>query len=145
MDDLSDVIAELTGDTEPIPEFREVAYYDRKMDCLMYLNEDTAYRAERISGLLTVLWSQEDEDKLVGLKLKGFGWLYGKAVESGALGEEQFGEFIRWLELALYESAKGMMEEYLMAGQRELAPRVRQIVQSAKIPDEEFAPLRAAA
>jgi hypothetical protein len=51
--------------------FKAEARYYSGMDFLLYLNEDCSYRADRVDSSLTLLWHPY-EDKLVGLKLKGF-------------------------------------------------------------------------
>jgi hypothetical protein len=51
--------------------FSPKACYHRSMDFLIYLNEDCSYRADRVDQFLTLLWHPHEE-RLVGIKLKGF-------------------------------------------------------------------------
>jgi len=55
--------------------FEPAAQYHAAMDCVIYIKEDVAYRADRVDGYLTLLWHPR-EDRIVGVKLKGFCWLY---------------------------------------------------------------------
>ena len=55
--------------------FFPVARYHPEMDVIQYLNEDCSYRAERVDGVLTILWDPY-EDRLVGIALKGFRYLF---------------------------------------------------------------------
>jgi hypothetical protein len=45
------------------------------MDCVIYLQQDLAYRADRVDGFLTLLW-HPDQDALIGVKIKGFRWIF---------------------------------------------------------------------
>lgn len=52
-------------------EFAPSAVYYSEMDFLLYLNQDCSYRADRVDAYLTLLWHPY-EDKVVGIRLKGF-------------------------------------------------------------------------
>jgi hypothetical protein len=51
--------------------FVAITRYYAPMDYLLYLTEDVSYRADRVDEFLTVLWHPY-EDRLIGLKFKGF-------------------------------------------------------------------------
>ena len=48
-------------------EFSPVSRYYPEMDYLLYLKEDCSYRADRVDGVLTLLWHPYRE-QLVGLR-----------------------------------------------------------------------------
>lgn len=59
-----------------LPEnFDKKASYYRAMDFLEYVSEDTTVVAERVDGFLTVLLAADDR-RLVGFRLKGFGFAF---------------------------------------------------------------------
>jgi hypothetical protein len=60
---------------EPFGAFEPCARYHASMDCVIYLNEDLSYRADRVDQFLTILWHPEME-LAVGIKLKGFRFLF---------------------------------------------------------------------
>jgi hypothetical protein len=60
---------------QPWPEFQKSARYYAPMDVLLYLEEDVAYRADRVDPFLTLLWHPY-EQRAVGIKLKGFRCIY---------------------------------------------------------------------
>ena len=68
-------------------EFKPLARYFPEMDFLIYLNEDCSYRADRVDAFLTVLWHPE-RDALVGIKLKGFRFLFRAPLRIGELPED---------------------------------------------------------
>lgn len=56
-----------------IPEaFAPRACFFEPMDCIVYLKEDVSYRAVRLSPHVTVLIDPYDQNKAVGVKIKGF-------------------------------------------------------------------------
>lgn len=76
MGTMSAIINLLPEEWRPKPgEFAKVARYYPSMDFVLYVNEDCTYRADRVDTFLTVLW-HPTEDRLVGLKLKGFRFLF---------------------------------------------------------------------
>lgn len=68
-------LAWLGGDDVEIAEFEPMAQYFVGMDYLLYITEDCSYRADRIDGWLTLL-RHPAEDRLVGIKLKGFEFIF---------------------------------------------------------------------
>jgi len=61
-------------------EFRPTRYFSA-IDAMIYLREDVSYRAERVDPFLTVLW-HPTEERLVGVKLKGFRFLFDRILDS---------------------------------------------------------------
>lgn len=84
--------------------FVVTAKYLRSMDQLVFLDSDAHYRADRVDAYLTLFWAPDDDQKLVGLKLKGFGYLFESLKKLCAVGEDDFVPFVKWLELALVVS-----------------------------------------
>jgi hypothetical protein len=68
-----------------IPEFVPAARYYAPMDSVVYLKEDVSYRADRIDAFLTLLWHPH-EDRAVGLKIKGFRFLFDRWQAIAAAG-----------------------------------------------------------
>ena len=64
-----------------ISPFEPRALYYETMDFLLYLQEDLPYRADRIDPFLTLLWHPY-EDRAIGVKIKGFRFLFDKSVPS---------------------------------------------------------------
>jgi hypothetical protein len=87
-------------------QFTAGARYYEAMDCVIYLNDDVSYRADRVDAFLTLLWHPED-DRAVGVKLKGFRWLFqrlqafGRDEKETAMTEEQFVPLVKAIEVAL--------------------------------------------
>lgn len=80
--------------------FAPVARYYPTMDFLLYLNEDCSYRADRVDPFLTLLWHPY-ENKLVGIKLKGFKFLFERLKALCELEDNQFFPIIKAIELAV--------------------------------------------
>ena len=144
MVDLSDMLHEITGG-ESTPDFRPVAYYDGKMDALMYVNANCSYKAERINQYVTVLWHPYDNSRPVGFKLKGFRHLFGRLVAAGAIDESEFGSFIAWFKLILAITAEEKLDEVKVKrferARIHLMPEARKVT----IPREQIEELRQAA
>ena len=95
---------------EAIGGFVPVARYYPNMDFLLYLNEDCSFRAERVDAFLTVLWHPQEE-KLVGLKLKGFAFIFERLRHVMEFKDTDFVPLVKALEFTL----TGGMAERLMA------------------------------
>lgn len=74
---------------DALPKFRPGVFFLPEMDSLIFLKEDEDYRADRVDQILTLLW-HPTEPKLVGIKLKGFRWIYQHLLEVGAIAENNF-------------------------------------------------------
>jgi hypothetical protein len=70
--------AEMVGQT--FPPFEPSARYYGPMDYILYLEEDVAYRADRVDRFLTLLWHPY-EDRAIGVKLKGFRFIFERMRE----------------------------------------------------------------
>src|SRR5216684_613546 len=88
-----------------IKEFTPCARYYETMDLLLYLQEDLSYRADRVDEFLTLLWHPQ-EDRAIGVKLKGFRFLFQRlkaalAAQNVQLGEGVFMSLVAALEVAM--------------------------------------------
>ncbi len=81
--------------------FKPVARYFEALDCVIYLNEDVSYRADRVDTYLTLLWHPY-ADRVVGVRFKGFKFIF-RQLQSimGGLKEAPFLPLIKVLELVL--------------------------------------------
>ena len=80
--------------------FVPVARYFPDMDYVLYLNTDCSYRADRVDTFLTVLWHPQ-EDKLVGVKLKGFRFIFSQLQKIIELKDNDFVLLVKAIEIAL--------------------------------------------
>ena len=60
--------------------FPSSARYYEPMDYILYLEMDTAHRADRVDRFLTLLWHPY-EDRAIGVKLKGFRFVFERMRE----------------------------------------------------------------
>ncbi len=105
---------------EALKPFGKCARFYGPMDHILYLEEDVAYRADRVDPFLTLLWHPEEE-RAVGVKLKGFRFLFERMKEilrarGVGISDDGFPYLVLALEVALTAGAGAT----LMAGaQRE--------------------------
>lgn len=96
---------------QPQPEGgydRPVVCHHDSMDFILYLEDDLAYRADRVDSYLTVLWHPHDE-RIVGLKLKGFRY----AFDGLKLDESAFVPLVRVVSELLMEGwARAIIDKY---------------------------------
>lgn len=85
-----------------VPKFVAGAKYDADMDFLLYLQEPLSYRADRVDAFLTLLWHPRD-DRMIGVKLKGWRLMFGEMKEKLGLQESAFFPLVDALEFALAE------------------------------------------
>lgn len=85
------------GDDE---RFQPVARFYPNMDFLLYVSEDCSYRADRVDMFLTLLWHPYDE-RVVGIKLKGFRFIFDRVKATLGLEDAQFLPLVQALEVAL--------------------------------------------
>lgn len=78
-DDFAKAMMLLAGSAE---DFNPTAYYDSDGDCIEFLISPEPFFAERIDDLLTVYWSQENNQQLVGAVLKGISKFFEETVRS---------------------------------------------------------------
>ena len=101
--------ADQLTDTSPGQTFVPGAQYYPAMDCLLYLEEDVSYRADRVDEFLTLLW-QPYSLRLVGLKLKGFHARFESLTESVDLDE---GHFLKLIDVVTFFLIQGGAREIM--------------------------------
>jgi hypothetical protein len=81
--------------------FEPGARYFDAIDIVVYLEEDIAYRADRVDPFLTLLWHPSKEEA-IGVKLKGFRFLFERmqAIRRGVTDSE-FPALVDALEVAM--------------------------------------------
>ncbi|MEI7511894.1 MAG: hypothetical protein WCK01_00330 [Candidatus Uhrbacteria bacterium] len=124
--------------------FRPVAQYHPEMDCMLYLREDCSYRADRVDLFLTLLWHPY-EQRAVGIKLKGFRFLFEQVRRIHNLQPEGFISVATALEISL---AGGIAETIMNDAARSRVVRLydearRVVASDARLPATEL--LQAAA
>jgi hypothetical protein len=92
-----------------VPEFTPSIWFEPEMDALMLMTENTVYRSDRIDEFLT-LFENPETHQIIGLKLKGFRWLYKYLVEIGDIEHDHF-VMVVWLldaamRISVYEAQK---------------------------------------
>ncbi len=98
-----------------IKEFIPCARYIEPMDVVVYIQEDLAYRADRVDPFLTLLWHPH-EQRAIGFKLKGFRWLFANLQEilkeqSVGLEEDSFLSMISAIQFAMVAGGGAMLEK----------------------------------
>ncbi len=120
--------------------FEPCAKYFEAMDTLIYLEEDVAYRADRVDPFLTLLW-HPDKNEAIGVKLKGFRYLFEclQEVAEGLgrkLDESQFLPLIAALEMAMTAGLGAVItadaEKDRMAERRAKYEQARSLVKRAQ-------------
>ncbi len=131
----------LTGSragNEHTEKFIPVARYQPAMDSLVYINEDCSYRADRVDIYLTLLWHPY-EDRLVGIKLKGFKFVFEKLKSIMSLKDEDFLLLTKALELAM---VGGAAEVIMRRAEKERIERkykeACEFARDIKVPSEEL-------
>jgi hypothetical protein len=119
-----------------IKPFVACARYYEPMDLLMYLEEDLSYRADRVDAFLTLLWHPH-EDRAIGVKLKGFRFLFERArailaAQNIQLGEAAFLSLVTALEIAMTALGSAVMAEAERKRCEEGYERARQLLKSVK-------------
>jgi len=95
-----------------LERFAPVARFYPSMDFMLYLKEDCSYRADRIDPFLTILLHPH-EDKPVGIKIKGFRFIFERLKALIEIKEEQFLPLIKAIEVALVGGmAEAMMKDH---------------------------------
>jgi hypothetical protein len=83
--------------------FESAAKYFDAMDVLVYLEEDVAYRSDRVDPFLTLLW-HPSKNEAIGVKLKGFRFLFERIQalrKSERVEESEFLSLVYALEVAI--------------------------------------------
>lgn len=79
------------------------AWFDPNMDQLIYMKESIPYRTDRVDWFLTLFWHGQEE-RLVGMKFKGFRAVFDLLVKRYGLHEDDFIPLIRFIEYGLTTS-----------------------------------------
>jgi hypothetical protein len=134
-------LAATTGCAQSAKSFSPVARYYPNMDYLLYLKEDCSYRADRVDGFLTLM-IRPDSDELVGIKLKGFRFLFERIKGILEIPDAQFVPLAKALEIALVGAAgQQMMAHAERKNYERVQARYRQAREFAAgvdIPSEEL-------
>lgn len=117
--------------------FVPCARYYEAMDYLLYLEEDVAHRADRVDSFLTLLWHPTD-DRVIGVKLKGFRFLFGRIKEilsplGVELSNQQFLPLMTAIEAAATTVGTSMLAEAQKQRLEERYDRAREFVKTAKV------------
>ena len=101
-----------------VPEpFKPHARYLADMDMLMFLTEDCSYATERVDAYLSLFW-HPTEDRVVGLKLKGFKHVFNKIKDGMGATDEHWVSIYKVLEQVftrLMSESEGAKVQYTYA------------------------------
>lgn len=106
---LDQIAPEFVGNK--VPEFVPGARYYADLDYLLYMQECRSYRADRVDDFLTVLW-HPDEDRLIGVKFKGWRLMFDELKEKMGWEDEDFFPLVKALEYGLVEAIARYIEKY---------------------------------
>lgn len=125
--------------------FSPKARYYPALDFLMYLNKDCSYRADRVDSWLTLLLDPQ-EDVLVGLRLKGFKFLFErlkaiKGPQQHEISKWDWKDFISFLEVALTLHGEDLLKDISQDLKKKYAD-ARQFAEKEKINIESSEDLR---
>jgi hypothetical protein len=116
-------------------DFEACARYYPPMDCVIYLREDVAYRADRIDEFLTLLWHPSD-NIAVGVKIKGFRALFNTLSEVAAaagrpIPDGAFTPLMSTIEVAMTMRFGGALTDKMEQSRLEEHKRVRSLYAQA--------------
>jgi hypothetical protein len=139
---MEEFFAESVGG-EAWAEFQPSARYYAPMDVVVYLREDVAYRADRIDPFLTLLWHPYEE-RAVGVKLKGFRFIYDRAREilaSRGIPDQADGflSLITAFEVAITAGGSAMMTAAEQQRRRERYDAARHLLLDVRLSVREMA------
>ena len=121
---MTDTMLAALADGQKLGPFRAAARYDRGMDHLVYLTEDVSYVADRVDRFLTILW-HPSENRLVGIKLKGFRYLFTTVRATWKhLTERHFSQVITLVEFAM---AAGVGREVMRKAEAEAKAKAEEL------------------
>jgi hypothetical protein len=118
-------------------QFTAGARYYEAMDCVIYLNEDVSYRADRVDSFLTLLWHPK-HDHAVGIKLKGFRWLFQRwqafcrDEKDTSVSDEQFVPLVKAIEVALTARLGEIITNDAESDRKEERVRIERSYQKAR-------------
>ena len=119
-------------------KFKPHSRYHAGMDFLLYLKEDVSYRADRVDAFLTLLWHPY-EDRLVGLKLKGFHFIFQRVKSILDLKNRDFLPLVKALEVALTGGvAECMMNALEQQRIEEKYQKAKEFAKRVRVPPEEW-------
>ncbi len=123
-----------------VAEFRPMARYFGPIDAMIYVRDDVSYRADRVDPFLTVLW-HPTEDRLVGVKLKGFRFLFERlSAVAPEVSTNDFLPLVKALEIAL---AAGVGEVLTDGLEKKLQrdrkyEQARQLIRDVSVPNRDL-------
>lgn len=118
--------------------FKPVARYYSSMDFLLFLKEDVSYRGDRVDPFLTVLW-HPTEDRLVGIKLKGFRFIFERLKSILDLKDDQFLPVVKALEIAMVGGlGQAFIDKHEKQRARELYEKAKEVSQGAHFDPKEL-------
>jgi hypothetical protein len=140
-----DFLKEVSPHSE-IPQFFPCARYYAPMDLLIYLQEDLSYRADRVDEFLTLLW-HPSEDRAIGVKLKGFRFLFQRltaalAAQNVQLGDGVFVSLVAALEIAMTSLGSAVVAQAERERREQSYERARELLKTVQF---DTAPMAAAA
>lgn len=119
-------------------QFFPVARFHPEMDIIQYLTEDCSYRAERVDGTLTLLWHPY-EQRLVGVAIKGFHFLFQRVKEQHGVSDKMFLPLVDFIQAALENGAGDeIMEEATRRKRQEQYDTAKRFTATAGVPAEEL-------
>ena len=137
---MTDFVQALFGDDiQRVGDFEPTAKYYHAMDFLLYLREDCSYVADRVDPFLTVLYHPHARSQIVGIKLKGFRFLFDQLRKvADDLNDTDFLPVVKFIEMAL---VAGMAEAYIaqnMGRIRKSYNEARQLVEHVTFDSREL-------
>jgi hypothetical protein len=96
------------------------ARYYEPMDCIVYVEEDTSHRSDRVDRFLTLLWHPYEE-RAIGVKLKGFRFIFERTrqileAQGVPISESEFVPLITAFEVA---TTAGLGNALMTSAERE--------------------------
>lgn len=91
--------------TQPVAPFVSAAKYYARMDMMVFLQTDVAHRSEPVDAFLTVLLHPENDEEVIGIKLKGVRHTFEEVRKRWNLTDE---DFILWHEVLAVALERGL-------------------------------------
>lgn len=102
---------DLCFDIGAVEQFQPHAKYHHGLDMVVYLAEDCSYTSEPVDGFLTIFWNPS-RDRLVGVKLKGFRYLFHRLKAKHKWSDDMFLPLVQVIEATLESGlAENIMQE----------------------------------
>ena len=119
--------------------FQPIAAYFSAMDFVLYLREDCAFREDRIDATLTILLHPQ-EDRAVGVRLKGFRALYESVCERFPVLRKHlpFAKLVEALEIGMRNgNGDDLVNDASARRRRKAYERAKELLRDAELPAEE--------